>query len=105
MHELTLLFAIVSLYFCNKPIRPIIATPHATQINGSCDQTFKIDAVATTHLRVIVDVTCTWRYTHTYVCQDTHVLTYAWFFVCFISHKRVTREFSACSYTFCVRLS
>ena len=41
MHEL--LFAIVSLYFCNKPIRLIIATPHTIQINGSRHQTFKID--------------------------------------------------------------
>ena len=41
MHEL--LFATVSLYFCNKPIQPIIATPHTIQVNGSRDQTFKID--------------------------------------------------------------
>ena len=41
MHKL--LFAIVSLYFCNKPIQPIITTPHTIQINGSRDHTFNID--------------------------------------------------------------
>ena len=40
---LELLLAIVSLYFCNKPIRLIIATPHTIQINGSRDQTVEID--------------------------------------------------------------
>ena len=71
MHKL--LFAIVSLYICNKPIRPIIAIPHTIKINGSRDQTFKIDLflyrhleVVTTHVRVIVEVVYTWRYTHMY---------------------------------------
>ena len=41
MHKL--LFAIVLLYFCIKLIWHVIATPHTIQINGSRDQTFKID--------------------------------------------------------------
>ena len=73
MHEL--FFTIVLLYFCNKPI---IATPHTIQINGSCDQTFKIDLFLAQVLRSCnhacacnIDVVCTWRYTHVYA--NTHM--------------------------------
>ena len=104
MHEL--LFAAVSLYFCNKPIRSIIATPHTIQINGSCDQTFKIDLFlvqelrsCTTQVSVIVEVACTWWYTcvhaKTRMSLRMQVLRV---FHTYVSHKRVTCEFSACTH-------
>ena len=82
MHEL--LLAIVSLYFCNKPIQPIIATPHTIQINGLHDPIYflyRCLEVVTMHVCVIVDVACTQRYTRVYA--KTHMSLCMCGFVCF----------------------
>ena len=71
--------AIVSLYFCNKPIRPIVATPHTTQINGSRDQIFKVDLFLVqalricNHTRACNSWSCVYMMIHTLICQDMHV--------------------------------
>ena len=73
------------IILCNKPIRSVIATSHTIQINGSCDQTFKIDLFLVQALRSC-NHTCTcnswccvYMAIHMRVCQDKHVCTYGWF--------------------------
>ena len=109
MYEL--LFAIVSLYFCNKLIRLIIVTPHTIQINGSCDQTFKIDLFLVqalricNHARVHNSWSCIYMAIHTCACQDMYVFTYVCVVLRVFHKTQVCYTQGFCVYTFCVCLS
>ena len=89
-----------------NPFNPVLlhltrfkSMAHVIRLSRSIYFLYRCLEVVTTHVRVIRSWCCVYMAIHTHVCQDIYVFTYAWFCVCFISHKHVT------CYTFCVRLS
>ena len=103
---------VVCYCLCNKPIQSIIATFHIIQINGSCDQTFKIDLFlvqvlrSCNHARACNSWNCVYMVIHTHVCMPRHTSLYVCVVLCVFHNKpQVCHTWVFCVYTFCVCLS